>query len=317
MCRLLPFWSAVFHEAEWSVRPVLVLRSPLEVALSLNRRDGIALTRGCLIWLRHVLDAEAETRHMRRAVLNWNDFLADRRGALEQLGAQLDLAWPRWSDSDLAEIDEFVSADLKHQSASEEDLRVHPAVSDLVRDTNVAMIELAKDPSNGRTWRKLDDARNRFEDAAAIFGAAMFETEEETRRLQSLAKHEREEHARELNALQDGLGAQFAAVHDEFASQLAAERDNFAKQLGAVQNGLASQLAAVQNGLASQLAAVQNGLASQLAAERDNIARQLAAGRDNLASEVAVIRDEYATLLADRDARLAEKDILIANKKIS
>ena len=148
MCRLLPFWCSVFREAEWSVRPVLPLRSPLEVALSLNRRNGIAPGLGCLIWLRHVLDAEAETRNMRRAVLNWNDFLGDRRGALERLGVQLDLAWPRWSDTALAEIDEFVSADLKHQSASEEDLRVHPAVSDLVRDTNAAMIELAEDPSN-------------------------------------------------------------------------------------------------------------------------------------------------------------------------
>ena len=80
---------------------MLLLRSPLEVALSLNRRDGIALTGGRLIWLRHVLDAEAETRQMRRAVLNWTDFLADRRGALEQLGVQLDLTWSRWSDTTL------------------------------------------------------------------------------------------------------------------------------------------------------------------------------------------------------------------------
>ena len=169
MCRLVPIWSPVFHEAEWSARTVLLLRSPLEVALSLNRRDGIALTRGCLIWLRHVFDAEAETRNMRRAALHWNGFLADRRGALKRLGVQLDLAWPRWSDSALAEIDEFVSEDLKHQSASEEDLRVHPAVGGLVRDTDAAMIELADDPKNGRAWRKLDDIRARFDDAVANF----------------------------------------------------------------------------------------------------------------------------------------------------
>jgi hypothetical protein len=48
MCRLMPFWSSVFKEAEWSVRPVLPLRSPLEVALSLNRRNGIPLIRGSI-----------------------------------------------------------------------------------------------------------------------------------------------------------------------------------------------------------------------------------------------------------------------------
>ena len=308
--------------------------------MSLNRRNGIAPGLGCLIWLRHVLDAEAETRNMRRAVLNWDDFLGDRRGALERLGVQLDLAWPRWSDTALAEIDEFVSADLKHQSASADDLRVHPAVGDLVRDTNAAMIELAEDPSDGRTWRKLDDARTRFEDAAEIFGPAMFETEEETRGLRSLAKYEREERASQLTALQDGLAAQFAAARDEFvrqlaavpnglARQVAAERDNFAGQLAAVQNGLArkvaaerdnfaSQLAAERDNFASGLAAVHNGLASQVGAERDNFASQLAAERDSFASQLAAVQNGLArqldALLAERDARLAEKDVLIADK---
>ncbi len=183
MCRLLPFWSAVFREAEWSVRPVLLLRSPLEVALSLNRRDNIPLSHGCLIWLRHMLDAEAETRQTRRAVVDWANFLADSRGALEQLGVQLGLVWPRWSASSLAEVDAFVSGDLRRERASEDDLRVHPAVSELVRDTSAALIELVEDPSNGRVLSKLDDARTRFEDAAAIFGQAMFETEHKSLRL--------------------------------------------------------------------------------------------------------------------------------------
>jgi hypothetical protein len=270
MCRLMPFWSSVFHEADWSIRPLLQLRSPLEVALSLNRRDGVALSLGCLIWLRHVLDAEAESREMRRAVLNWNDFLDDRRRTLERVGEQLGLTWPGWSASALAEIDEFVSADLRRQKASEDDLRVHPAVSDLVRETYAAMIRLLEDPTNSRAKSALDDVRTRFEDAAALFGQAMFETEEESRRLESLAKHEREERASQLDALQHGLGAQFAAARHEFASQLAAERDNFAGQLNAVRNEFARQLAAD--------------------------------------------RGENTTLLAEREARLAEKDLLIVEK---
>ena len=61
MCRLMPFWAQVFHEANCSLHAVLPLRSPLEVAWSLNCRDGIRPAHGCLMWLRHVLDAEAET----------------------------------------------------------------------------------------------------------------------------------------------------------------------------------------------------------------------------------------------------------------
>jgi hypothetical protein len=95
MCRLMPFWSEVFQEANWSVRPILQLRSPLEVALSLNRRDGLPLGMGCLLWLRHVLDAETGTRGSSRAVVDWNDFLSDPRRTLGRVGEQLGVVWPR------------------------------------------------------------------------------------------------------------------------------------------------------------------------------------------------------------------------------
>ena len=59
ICRLIPFWSSVLQDSGWSPRAILPLRSPLEVASSLERRNGIPLGLGCLIWLRHVLDGIA------------------------------------------------------------------------------------------------------------------------------------------------------------------------------------------------------------------------------------------------------------------
>ena len=285
MCRLMPFWSSVFREVGWSVRPLLQLRSPLEVALSLNRRNGIPLSRGSLIWLRHVLDAEAGTRGMRRAVLDWSDFLGNRKRTLERAGEQLDLTWPRWSDSALTEIDEFVSADLKHEAANEDDLRVHPAISDLVRETNAAMMELVKDPTDIRIRRRLDDIRARFEDAAAIFGHAMFEWEEESRRVQSLAMRERDESAAELVAVRD----RFTAVQNEFAGQLAAMQNEFAGQLIAIRSDFTSQLAATRDEFASQLS-IANREAQQGAERADEADRKLARAEDI----VAHIADRYA-----------------------
>ena len=146
MCRLMPFWRPVFEEANWSVRALLPIRSPLEVGWSLNCRDGLSPAYGCLLWLRHVLDAEAETRGMARAVLDWPQFLGDRRKALTRVSEQWGLIWPYWYEDALAEVDEFVSADLRRQRASEADLRAHPAVNDLVRRTYAAMIDLVHRP---------------------------------------------------------------------------------------------------------------------------------------------------------------------------
>jgi hypothetical protein len=177
MCRLMPFWSQVFGEAEWSVRALLPLRSPLEVGWSLNRRDGLGPSYGCLLWLRYVLDAEVETRGMARAILHWPQFLGDRRGALALANEQLDLNWPRWSESSLADIDAFVSAGLRHQRASEDDVEAHPAINDLARETYASMLELVEDPEDVRVLKRLDSLRASFESAAGIFGHAVHELE--------------------------------------------------------------------------------------------------------------------------------------------
>ena len=105
------------RRGQWSVRALLPIRSPLEVGWSLNRRDGLSPAYGCLLWLRHVLDAEVETRGMARAVLDWPQFLGSRREALEQANEQLGVVWPYRSESALADIDQFVSTDLRHQRA--------------------------------------------------------------------------------------------------------------------------------------------------------------------------------------------------------
>jgi hypothetical protein len=190
MCRLMPFWRPMLDEAKWSVRAVLPIRSPLEVAWSLNCRDGLRPAYGCLLWLRHVLDAEAETRGVARAILDWPQFLGDRRGALAEVGEQLGLVWPRWDERALAEVDQFVSADLRRHRASEAELRTHPAVCDLARQTYAAMIELVRDPEDRRVLKKLDDLRASFEAAAAIFDCPMRDVDQEVRRIRSQAAAE-------------------------------------------------------------------------------------------------------------------------------
>jgi hypothetical protein len=220
MCRLMPFWSSVFREANWSIRPVLQLRSPLEVALSLNRRDGIPLGLGCLIWLRHVLDAEAGTRGIRRAVVDWTDFLGDPGRTLERVGEQLDVVWPRWSDGARAEIDEFISADMRRQRASDSDLQVHPAVNYLVREAYAAVRELVENPASDKVGRTLADIRERFDGATAIFGYPMFE-------LQSAGAALREQ----LTAAREEFAREFTAAREEFARELTAAREELAREL--------------------------------------------------------------------------------------
>ncbi len=279
MCRLMRFWTPVFEEAKWSVRALLPLRSPLEVAWSLKRRDDISPSNGCLMWLRHVLDAEVETRGMARAVLIWRNFLADKRGTLARVGKQLDLDWPNQNESVYADIDDFVSADLRHHKASEVEMQAHPAINELVKETYGAVIELAEDPSNGGVLRKLDEVRARFEGAVAIFDRPMGELEEGILRTRGRAAAERDQFAGDLAAERENA-ANLAAERDQIARDLVAERENAVK------------LAAERDQIAGDLAA-ERETAANLATEREQIARDLVAERENAVKFVAE-RDQIA-----------------------
>ena len=87
-CRIVPFWLQIFREEGIQAKAVLVVRPPFDVARSLRARDGLRLALGALIWLRHVLDAEAGTRSIPRAWTAYGDILRDWREAAQRIGAR-------------------------------------------------------------------------------------------------------------------------------------------------------------------------------------------------------------------------------------
>jgi hypothetical protein len=305
MCVLMRFWARVFAEAGWSVRAVLPIRSPLEVARSLNRRDGVALSWGCLRWLRYVLDAEAETRSMARAVLDWSRFLDHKRQALERVTEQLKLTWPNGGESAFADIDEFVTPDLRHHTATEADLRAHPAISDLSRETYSAMLELVEDPRNKRVLRKLDDLRARFDSASAIFGQATQELEDDLRDTRSRV------------AERDALAAQLVAERDALAAQLVAGRDALTAQL-VVERGAVTRLGEERDALSAE----RDALAAQRIAERGAVMRlgderdALSAERDKFGLQLSAAKNEVDFVSArvrEANERIARAEATIAH----
>ncbi len=114
ICRLLPFWTGALTEAGFRPLAVCTHRPAREVGASLARRNGWPEARGLLLWLRHVLDAEAQTRGRPRVFVSYDGLLADWRGTLGRIAEAFDLALPRPLDEAAPEIEAFLSADLRH-----------------------------------------------------------------------------------------------------------------------------------------------------------------------------------------------------------
>ena len=76
ICRFAPLFFEALRESGIDVAPIVPFRNPLEVMASLELRSSVwpqTHTRAdaALLWLRHVLDAEAATRGMRRAIVSY------------------------------------------------------------------------------------------------------------------------------------------------------------------------------------------------------------------------------------------------------
>ena len=183
MCRLLDFWKPVFEDVGWSTRVVLPIRSPFEVARSLETRDGMVAGVGRLLWLRYVLDAEARSRGSLRSFIEWSNLLTDRRGTLEQVAAQLEVSWLLSSDEAMTDADAFVSSELRHFESSTRETAADSIASQLADAVYDQMRILADDPHDSLALSRLDESRSQFEASVSFLEPILREQDDERIRL--------------------------------------------------------------------------------------------------------------------------------------
>lgn len=173
VCRFAGFWLQVFAEEGVEAKVVIPVRSPLEVAQSHRTRDQFPVQKGLLLWLRHVLDAEAASRNLPRSIFEWSAFLKDWRSVTARTAADLGAPWPALTDFTATEIDCFLSTDLQHERFSDTELAAHPGLHGWVTGTYAALQNLASDPASVEATQNLDRIRTAFTDASQLFGGAL------------------------------------------------------------------------------------------------------------------------------------------------
>jgi hypothetical protein len=291
MCRFAPFWIDLLKEIETAPRMVIPIRSPLEVARSLKKRDAMSITKGLLLWLRHVLDAEMHTRAYPRCIFAWDLFLSDWRRVCDKISSDTGLSWPRLSDRSGYEIEKFLSAELINNKTSHAELVAHSDVHEWTVGAYEALLELARNPFLNSARERLDEIRELFEKSSAMFGRVLVDYEIGLDDLRTQVGAYRGDNER-LLAQQNEIKAELAAI--------IGERERLANELHSSQDRLAE--------VTTRLAAEDLKLNQfeiqvvELTRERGQLTNALA-GRT---SEVAVAADEKQRLLAELEARRQE-----------
>ena len=174
ICRLLEFWSEA--TGAFGARPLVVspLRSPFDVASSLHARNGIDPFVGHLIWLRHVLDAEAASRSLKRSYLRYEQLLSQAQALIDRLGEDLDVSWPkRQSPFAEMEVDEFLSPALRHHHSEDADHRSNPRLSHWITASFDIFDRWSRGDARKEDMPDLDRIRAAFDEAAPAFSRAL------------------------------------------------------------------------------------------------------------------------------------------------
>jgi hypothetical protein len=282
LCRLAYFWTDAVRRYRAEPYFVIPIRNPLEVAQSLERRNKLNLTYSLLLWLRHVLDAERETRSERRFFLSYSDLLKDWKPVFSQMQEDLGLEFPNHFASVAREVSDFLRVDLRHNVKDDNAIIGSLDFFTWVRRVYVIILSWIERGENPDDYKELDSIFFSFNEASYLLTQipelALVKNEPEKGRKLDSAPSATESPERELIAAQEfSLEALQAKLKNEYAHQielierLLKERVELTEQYEVERESLVEKITE----LAARSAEVENNLVQR----REEIEQALAEAR--------------------------------------
>jgi len=144
-CLTLPFWRSILPSK--NLKFIICIRNPLNVAKSLNKRDGFSLEKGLILWFKHNMLILRHTRMFSRIIVQYENVIdiKQRSKEIEKIA--------KFIKSDRYEkvkyqIDNFVDNKLCHNSKDLKDLifgQVNPLIKMLYFGMRMCSESIEKD----------------------------------------------------------------------------------------------------------------------------------------------------------------------------
>jgi 2-polyprenyl-3-methyl-5-hydroxy-6-metoxy-1,4-benzoquinol methylase len=290
LCLTLPFWQRLLP----SMKYVICLRNPVDVARSLEVREGFSLEKGIDLWLTHVVSALEHTAGQQRSMVFYEDFMADWNVELRRLGEFLKKPEAAEEEKIQKAVKESVDEELHHYRTSFIDTADEARLSFPAKALHAVLRIYNKPGGTERTRKGFDAATGRVLDVFARYAG---ESREELRALASEAirlgealETERETAARIVSD-RDGLVEETARLRER------AEQLNLA--LERTQEEIV-QASAAREALTREI----DHLRADLSRETEEHSVSMAALKAALRNE----RDLNRRLLADKEAAIFHRD---------
>jgi len=173
LCKLLPVWLDIFKEIDVTPQFFIVYRHPVEVARSLEKRDGLLLEKAYALWLSYVFPSELFSRGFPRTFIAYDCLLDNWRSTMKRALSELYL----FLDNDFNNfhsIDSFLSPELRHMVSNQESLKGHG--SEWVQAVYERLLAYSKRTSDDMTiMEDIDQIRKNFQIGTSLFAPMIFD----------------------------------------------------------------------------------------------------------------------------------------------
>ena len=275
--RLLPFWLNILKSIE--VDPVIMLpiRNPLEVAYSLRARNGFDTFYSELLWLRHVLDAEAGSRGLARHFSTYDQLLNSWASLISSAESKLGFKFPRRTARTSEEVDAYLADKHRHQRLSPKAVLGDAGASDWLKSTYAIMLKWSETGEDPADYAQLDAIKSELDRSAGTFSRLIYRGKKAVEEANGL-RHILAERDQQVASLRGEV---------EHATHVAGQRE---QEIGALQAQIEAERAAAQTALQASEERLQHTFAEM-----------------NALSERAAASDAtYHAQTADLDARLQQ-----------
>ena len=153
---LFPLYKRVLEELEVVVKVVIPFRNPMEVAISLNKRNNFSYEKGMLLWVCHFFLAEKYSREFERVFIDFNKLMSNPKGAVTLMSEKLHINFDEKYTNNSKQINDFLEPELKHHNISADNLSNN--TSKIVRE----ILQLQDKFNDDEIIGKLDSLREEF-----------------------------------------------------------------------------------------------------------------------------------------------------------
>lgn len=182
---LFDLWRDVIIGLGTELDCIFVVRNPLDVARSHNKRDGFPLEKGFGIWFNYNITALRALKGLKCAFVSYDKFLADWEGDLRRCAGTLDIPWPDDEAGLREKIADFISPSLRHSTSGLSELKAAGATEPVIE-----LYSILEDILNSSVTfdddmnKRLETLYKKFSDYASFYShdiERLFEKNEEIR----------------------------------------------------------------------------------------------------------------------------------------